>query len=133
MFRAHKLSHTLKTMVEGTPKEFWPFFEFIKLQDIFEAAGSLPGIERTSPFTEWHTSGNKRSVYFTTGDPATEEIIECTVPNHFKYNVYKITLSARYFVKEIIGEWHIIGTKVIPTLRGSTRSSQNQLSIGSSS
>lgn len=75
MFRAHELSHTLKTKVEGTPEEFWPFFEFIKLQDIFEAAGSLPGIERKSPFTEWHTPGNKRTVYFTTGDTATEEII----------------------------------------------------------
>jgi ribosome-associated toxin RatA of RatAB toxin-antitoxin module len=30
---------------------------------------------------------------------------------NFKYKVYNTTLSARYFVKEIIGEWHIIGNK----------------------
>ena len=111
MFRARELTHTLKIKVEGIPEEFWPFFEFIKLEDIFKAAGSLPGIEKTSPFAEWHTPGNKRTVYFTTGDTSTEEILACTVPNHFKYKVYNTTLSARYFVKEITGEWHITEDK----------------------
>jgi len=111
MFRARELTHTLKIKVEGIPEEFWPFFEFIKLEDIFKAAGSLPGIEKTSPFAEWHTPGNKRTVYFTTGDTSTEEILACTVPNHFKYKVYNTTLSARYFVTEITGEWHITEDK----------------------
>jgi hypothetical protein len=107
MFKARELTHTLEIGIEGTPEEFWQFFEFIKLKYIFKAAGSMPAVEKTSPYKEWHTPGNKRTVYFTTGDTATEEILECTVPNHFKYKVYNITLSARYFVKKLIGEWHI--------------------------
>jgi hypothetical protein len=72
MFRVHELTNTLKIEVEGTPEEFWNFFEFIKLKNIFKAAGSMPAIEKTSPYTEWHTPGNKRTVYFMTDDTSTE-------------------------------------------------------------
>lgn len=108
MFKAHTITHTIEVEIEGTPKEFWSFFEFVKLKDIFKAAGSMPAIEKTSPYKEWHTPGNKRTVYFTSGDRATEEILECKVPNYFKYKVYDFTFSARYFVKELVGEWHIL-------------------------
>jgi len=68
----------------------------------------MPAVEKTSPYTEWHTPGNKRTVYFTTGDTSTEEILECDVPNYFKYKVYNFTLSGRYFVKKLVGKWNII-------------------------
>jgi hypothetical protein len=108
MFKTQELTHTLEIEVDGSPEEFWPFFEFIKLKDIFKAAGDMPAVEKTSPYTEWHTPGNKRTVYFTTGDTSTEEILECDVPNYFKYKVYDFTLSARYFVNKLTGEWDII-------------------------
>lgn len=101
------LTHSITKEVFGFPKQFWDYFEFIKLNEIFPAQGSLPGIQKTSPFTDWHTPGMKRTIYFSTGDTAQEEIIECTVPNHFKYKVYNSTLPVKYFVKHIIGEWFI--------------------------
>jgi len=35
MFSVHELTHILEIEVEGTPEEFWPFFESIKLNEIF--------------------------------------------------------------------------------------------------
>ena len=107
MLRGQEFTHTIEVEIEGTPEEFWQFFEFVKLNDIFKAAGSMPAVEKTSPYSEWHTPGNKRTVYLTDGNRTTEEILECDVPNYFKYKVYDFTISGRYFVKELIGEWHI--------------------------
>ena len=102
------MAHTIKVEVEGTPEEFWQFFEFVKLNDIFKDVGSMPGVEKTSKYSEWHTPGNKRTVFFTDGNKTTEEILECNMPNYFKYRVYDFTLQAKYFVRELIGQWHII-------------------------
>jgi len=65
----------------------------------------MSAVEKTNSYLEWYTPGNKRTVYFKTDDTSTEEILECDVPNYFKYKVYNFTLSARYFVKMLTGEW----------------------------
>ncbi len=103
------LTHTVNVTVKGTPDQFWKYFEFIKLEDIFTAQGSLPGIKATSHFDEWHTPGKQRTIYFTSGDTAIEQILECTVPFYFKYRVFNSTLPARHFVKYLTGEWRIDG------------------------
>ena len=109
--KEEKLSHTIIKEINGTPDQFWNYFEFIKLNEIFPAQGKLPGIKKTSLFTDWHTPGMTRTIYFTTGDTAKEEIIECTVPNHFKYRVFDSTLPVKYFIKYITGEWYIEKSK----------------------
>ena len=111
------LTYTIIKEVDGTPEQFWDYFEFIKLNDIFPAQGKLPGIKSTSSFTDWHTPGKSRTIYFTTGDTAKEEILECTVPNHFKYKVFDSTLPIKHFAKYIIGEWFIKKSKNITVLK----------------
>ena len=103
------LTHSVSVKVKGTPDEFWKYFEFIKLEDIYKAQGSLPGIKVTCHFDELHTQGKQRTVYFTSGDTAIEQILKCTVHTLFKYKVFNSTLPALHLVKYLTGEWKMNG------------------------
>jgi hypothetical protein len=100
-------SHTLTIEVEGTPEEFWRYFEPVDLATLFKTVGKIPGVQATTPVASWHIPGSKRTVYLVSGDTAQEEIVACTVPVYFQYKVSKFTLPARYFCKHAMGEWQI--------------------------
>ena len=55
-------SHTITIQVEGTPNEFWQYFEPVKLEAIFKSKGKIPGVKGTSAYSDWHTPGNKRTI-----------------------------------------------------------------------
>lgn len=100
-------SHTITIQVEGTPEEFWRYFEPVDLATLFKTVGKIPGVQATTPVDSWHIPGQKRTVYLLSGDTAQEEIVACTVPNYFQYRVSKFTLPARHFCRYAIGEWRI--------------------------
>lgn len=104
-------SHSIQIIVDGTPSEFWQYFEPIDLSSIFEKTKFLPAVKKSSPVERWDTPGQKRTVYLESGDTAQEKIIECSKPNFFKYKVHNFTFALKYICKYAIGEWFIYKEK----------------------
>lgn len=100
-------SHTINITTEGTPEEFWLYFEPIDLSKIFKKTKFLPAVKSSSHVDRWNTPGQKRTVYLESWDTAQEEILECLKPNFFKYKVSNFTFALKYFCKYAIWEWNM--------------------------
>src|SRR5947208_11517895 len=88
-----------------------------KLEDSLPATGALPGVVGTTQLTpgDWGVSGARRIVHLSDGASATEQILEMTPGEQFRYQVWDYTTAAARPIAYAIGEFRYVAVDAATT------------------
>lgn len=87
----------------------------VKLSHIFHASLLLPGVSRTDETERWYTPGLSRTVYFTDGSKAKEQLLTVEPPRSFTYEITQFTGINKFLVSRIHGAWQFRQTSASET------------------
>ena len=77
----------------------------VKLAHIFRPYLLLPGVKHTDEAERWATPDISRTVYFTDGSTAKEELLTVEPPQSFTYRISAFTGINKFLVSHINGTW----------------------------
>ena len=105
--RAPMIARTDRIVIDRPLKAFWDWSLATPLQDILPSTGALPGVVGTTQLTpgDWGVAGARRNVHLSDGSGCTEQILEASPPEHFRYQVWDYTTAAARPLAYAIGEF----------------------------
>lgn len=77
----------------------------VDLSHIFHASLLLPGVSHTDETERWYTPGLSRTVYFTDGSKAKEQLLTVEPPQSFTYEITQFTGINKFLISRIHGVW----------------------------
>ena len=95
----------VRITIAAPPSRCFDYIVPIELSHIFQPYLLLPGVKRTDEAERWFTPGLARTVYFTDGTKAKEELLTVESPHSFTYKISDFTGINKFLVSHINGAW----------------------------
>jgi Polyketide cyclase / dehydrase and lipid transport len=107
---APMIARTDRIVIDRPQKALFEWNQTQKLEDNLPATGALPGVVGTTQLTpgDWGVPGARRIVHLSDGGSATEQILEMTPGERFRYQVWDYTTAAARPIAFAIGEFRYV-------------------------
>lgn len=107
---APMISRTDRIVIERPRQALFDWNMAQKLEDNLPATGALPGVVGTTQLTpgDWGVVGARRVVHLSDGGSATEQILELTPGERFRYQVWNYTTAAARPIAYALGEFRYV-------------------------
>lgn len=96
---------TVHVTVASPAAQCFDYIVPVELSHIFRPYLLLPGVERTDETERWFTPGLSRTVHFTDGSKAKEQLLTVEPSQSFTYEISEFTGINKFLVSSIYGAW----------------------------
>ena len=104
---APMISRTERIVVDCPAQAFWDWSVKTPLENILPETGALPGVVGTTALTAggWGAPGERRTVHLSDGSSCTEQILDASPPEGFRYQVWDYSTAAARPIAYAVGEF----------------------------
>lgn len=103
-----QLDIVARTTIKAPIATCFDYIVPVELAHIFHPYLLLPGVKRTDETERWFTPGISRTVYFTDGSTAKENLLTVEPPQSFTYKISAFTGINKVLMSHIMGTWQFM-------------------------